>query len=293
MKKTCPECNKDYDGKRKQVFCSKICRGASVRRESRIVFNCDYCNESADMLKKQYEKSKRHYCSVDCKNSHQSIINLGEANPNFKNATTIVYCSECGKSKEVLTCTLYNSCGKDKENHYCSQKCKAIHQKSLLLSEANPNFRNRTATVNCDCCGIEFKMPMHRLEDRKNVYCSLKCKYTHNGSLYSGINNPNYIDGLSHDYRARYRIIEGYRQWRIDVMTRDEFTCQICSDSTGGNLHAHHMDSYNWAKDKRTDVSNGVTLCSDCHKGFHQEYGNGNNTKQQYENYKNKTKALA
>lgn len=50
-------------------------------------------------------------------------------------------------------------------------------------------------------------------------------------------------------------------------------------------IQAHHLDGYNWAKDKRLEVDNGVTLCEDCHKTFHNEYGRGDNTKEQYNNF--------
>jgi len=50
----------------------------------------------------------------------------------------------------------------------------------------------------------------------------------------------------------------------------------------GNSLNAHHKDGYHWCIDKRLDISNGETLCTDCHKSFHKLYGNKNNTKEQY-----------
>ena len=74
-----------------------------------------------------------------------------------------------------------------------------------------------------------------------------------------------------------------YRQWRSDVFTRDNFTCQDCGDNTGGNLEAHHKKCFSsilqyyeittleqaleckglW------NINNGITLCEDCHKKIH------------------------
>ena len=34
-------------------------------------------------------------------------------------------------------------------------------------------------------------------------------------------------------------------------------------------------------------MTNGVTLCEDCHKEFHKIYGYGNNTEKQYEEFIN------
>lgn len=87
---------------------------------------------------------------------------------------------------------------------------------------------------------------------------------------------------LSPQERANGRLVPDYHLWRKKVYERDGFTCQCCGDSRGGNLNAHHLDGYNWCISRRTDVSNGVTLCEDCHSDFHDVYGYGYNTEDQY-----------
>ena len=59
-----------------------------------------------------------------------------------------------------------------------------------------------------------------------------------------------------------------YRRWRDAVFVRDSYTCQSCGQR-GGKLNAHHISP--WAKDteRRFDVSNGITLCKQCHKAAH------------------------
>lgn len=54
----------------------------------------------------------------------------------------------------------------------------------------------------------------------------------------------------------------------------------ICQENK--QLKAHHLDGYNWCKEKRFDISNGVTCCDRCHKLFHKIYGRGKNTKEQF-----------
>ena len=60
--------------------------------------------------------------------------------------------------------------------------------------------------------------------------------------------------------------------------------CQKCGKRQG-DINAHHLNGYHWYKEGRTDVNNGVTLCSCCHKEFHEIYNNRNNTKEQYEEW--------
>lgn len=280
----CENCGKEFlSSKKTQRYCGASCRIDAARET--VIKECANCGKEISR-KKSEAKAKFSYCSIKCRNEHMKVRNIKKNNPNWKAKTITVQCDYCRKNFEYKNYT--------KRTHkYCSRECKSKHQSITLKSENNPNFKNKTIHTKCDCCKKEITVPEHKKKKRKNVYCSVKCKNEHNGTLYSGVNNPNYINGLSHDYRIRYRIVEGYNQWRKNVMQRDNFTCQLCGDSKGGNLHAHHLDGYNWAKAKRTEIDNGITLCSTCHTGFHKRYGNGNNTKQQFEKYKEEIKTLA
>jgi hypothetical protein len=70
-----------------------------------------------------------------------------------------------------------------------------------------------------------------------------------------------------------------YRQWRSDIFTRDNFTCQECG-FRGKYLAAHHLKPFSvilrenkitTLKEALTceelwNLNNGITLCRDCHK---------------------------
>lgn len=80
--------------------------------------------------------------------------------------------------------------------------------------------------------------------------------------------NPNYKDGKTAERRGQ-RFSREYKRWRFDVFMRDNFTCQECGDSRGGNLRAHHIKPFADFPDLRFDVSNGITLCNPCHLAKH------------------------
>lgn len=101
-----------------------------------------------------------------------------------------------------------------------------------------------------------------------------------------GKNHPNWNPNLTDEDRIQKRKYPEYKKWRESVYNRDNYVCQICKDNKGGNLNAHHLDGHNNNPDKRILLENGVTLCNECHKDFHHQYGYGNNTKKQFLEFK-------
>ena len=78
--------------------------------------------------------------------------------------------------------------------------------------------------------------------------------------------------------------------WSIKVRKRDNNKCVICGSRK--NLNAHHLNGWKWDIKNRTKIDNGVTLCEKCHHKFHDIYGWGGNTKEQFKEYE-KPKQLA
>lgn len=83
-----------------------------------------------------------------------------------------------------------------------------------------------------------------------------------------GKNHYNYKHGQSQRNRDDRRKIE-YQDWRDAVFLRDNYTCQKCGDSKGGNLRAHHIKPFATHPKLRFDISNGLTLCHICHELEH------------------------
>lgn len=90
--------------------------------------------------------------------------------------------------------------------------------------------------------------------------------------------NPNWKGGIT-PLAELIRKSFKYRQWRSDVFTRDDFTCQECG-RRGVLLNSHHLESfafimeindiqtYEQAMDceELWNINNGITLCKMCHE---------------------------
>ena len=85
------------------------------------------------------------------------------------------------------------------------------------------------------------------------------------------------------EHRVKGKGLELLSQY-VNKRTKSEFLC-YCGNRDG-NICAHHLDAWNKFKEKRFDIDNGVCLCKVCHIQFHRKYGYGNNTRQQYIEFK-------
>jgi len=74
------------------------------------------------------------------------------------------------------------------------------------------------------------------------------------------------------DWKPYGRNSKADAAWRKAVLKRDARTCQACFYPSK-KLHAHHIESFARNPELQTDISNGVTLCVNCHYALHSRYG--------------------
>lgn len=93
----------------------------------------------------------------------------------------------------------------------------------------------------------------------------------------------NWQGGIT-PFNQQIRKTYEYRQWRSDVFTRDDFTCQECGQR-GCYLHSHHIKSFSsimqfyeittleeaLSCEELWNINNGITLCKRCHWKLHKK----------------------
>ena len=136
-----------------------------------------------------------------------------------------------------------------------SKKGKSINSQKFLTKEHKGNLSK-----------AHIGIPLSK-NHRMNIMKALR-----------GENCYNWKGGIN-PFRKSLRNCFEYRQWRSDIFTRDDFTCQECGQR-GGKLNAHHIKSFSSILqkyeittfeealecDELWNINNGITLCKECHK---------------------------
>jgi hypothetical protein len=85
---------------------------------------------------------------------------------------------------------------------------------------------------------------------------------------------PGWKGGVTPVVR-KMRNSKEYSIWRNSIFERDNYTCKICK-VRNKYLEAHHVIGVYEKIDLIFELSNGITMCKDCHLLFHNKYGRKN-----------------
>lgn len=164
-------------------------------------------------------------------------------------------CQNCDKIfTKKRSCSL-----KDwKTAKFCSQNC---YWKSKVGQPAW-NSGKKGVQTNFNLSGLQKGWKMNGKQ-------SIGHKPWNKGKIYTldktkGQNHWNWKGGVKLE-REQARRTPEYREWRQQVFKRDNYTCQFCGER-GGRLNADHIKSFAVYPDLRVKISNGRTLCENCHR---------------------------
>lgn len=189
-------------------------------------------------------------------------------------------CNDCSKefytsSKSILKgikCPLCRD-AKIRTHDEFVEEMKIINPKYKILGK----FINTSTKIKVECldCGNICDI------SPKGLLKGNGCRLCYERNC-GGENHPNWNPNITDEERIIGRRYPEYKEWVKSVYERDNWTCQVTGEYGHGNLVAHHLDGYNWCKEKRVNIKNGITLSDKIHKEFHFIYGKGNNTTNQF-----------
>ncbi len=213
--------------------------------------------------KDKYEK--QNFCSRKCQGEYSSRVRVGKNSTHYVNGNRTkvqVTCNNCGKTiaKEKQFIDKF-------EKSFCDRKCQIEYYRNHTDQVSGKNSpRWSKVTKNCEWCDKEYET--YLCLENETRFCSKECRNNWQSEMMKGENHYNWRGGTTSE-RASDMISREYKEWRKEVFERDEYTCQNCGDKKGGNLRAHHLAGWSKNPDLRHEVSNGITLCDDCHKLEH------------------------
>lgn len=256
---------------------------------------CFICGRSIYKTPSEIRKVKdgRLTCSIECYGKKQSIVNLERIEKklgikNFKKWLEYKYHSEKLTAREIAE-IVYG---------------KRTYAPNILgwMKKLRIETRERSEAVALQWVDNDKRrMKQSKLAKEKlskgtigryNLIKIMQTKEYKNKSSKAklGRKNPMWKEDLPEAERLDRAGKSANAKWVRTVKRRDKFTCQCCG-ITGVTMVAHHLNGYNWDVENRYNPENGITLCERCHIDFHRIYGNGDNTKEQFEEYISKIKS--
>jgi len=186
---------------------------------------------------------------------HKKKLSLAKMRDKIK-----IICQGCQKEFEVHP---YNKISAK----YCSRNCYYKNHYKFVSSELRKKIYGRLGLKR----SIETRLKISQVAKEGKIgfkhhkvpkwNIERKKEFSKN---QIGEKNPNWRGGVT-PQRIKLWHSEQYKSWRRTVFIRDEFTCQQC-----GKKHiyitAHHIKPQVLYPDLIFDLSNGITLCIDCHK---------------------------
>lgn len=238
--------------------------------QSSVTLLCDYCHKEYDIQWYTYKYiHKKTFVDNDC-------------------------CSDClqKKAKDSVN----EKYGGYTEMHDLSndrRKATNVAKYGHDNPFASDTIKEKIKNTNIAKYGVAYTQQSDIVRAKTRNTCLNKYGVENYVELFKGMfvkeNSPCWKGGV--EFSRVERATNEYKEWRLSVFNRDNYTCTCCGSVSGRGknieLHAHHINNWKDNPEMRYDVENGSTLCSVCHYEFHSIYGKSNNNRKQFNEFIN------
>ena len=172
-------------------------------------------------------------------------------------------CYNCKKQYQIPNCRKDNS-------RFCSLKCNTEYRSKHPedfggFKKGHKGYKNKP--------WLGKKMSEKTKQKISDSMSGRRLTKEHREKL-RGSNHHNWKGGkTSINNRIRGRHQRELHEWKMKVLKRDDFTCQVC-DRNDIDVFAHHKEFLTeFNPETWFNVDNGLTVCRSCHKKLHLEIG--------------------
>lgn len=152
---------------------------------------------------------------------------------------------------------------------YCSKICYYKAQIGCILSETtkkkmsltqieriknSPSALKHLHTPEAIKRALESRKGYHPTEETKRKIATSNMREKH----------WNWKGGITSIHQT-IRVSDKIKKWKKQILERDNYTCQWCKQYSG-KLNVDHIKPFAWYPNLRFELSNGRTLCINCHK---------------------------
>lgn len=182
------------------------------------------------------------------------------------------YCSSCGKDRGYISKSNYNKSSKCKS---CSRVVKPkeenVHDSFII------KYKKAYFLTDCVVCGNSKGYISKRDVSKPCLSCSKKdIKHSLETKIKISCNKSGISVSEFSDFKQPENIKErkqfNKQKMHEKCFQKANYTCEVCGNR-GGNLNAHHINSWSCHPEKRFNLSNLACLCEKCHISFHIKFG--------------------
>jgi hypothetical protein len=205
----------------------------------------------------------------------------------------------CDCGKQIVACgaelrkgsKTHCGCSSKRGIRANSEKLKAGDRRGLLTLVKKVRVTAVTPTKDgtqpvwlcvCDCGETTTVRSNYLRKSNRRQIKSCGCLVDIRRAERKGENHPCYNPDLTDDQRKHRAHDRNNYKWTQLVLKRDK-CCQRCGLNI--RLHVHHIYPYAWYPELRTEPTNGIVLCNDCHRAYHHIHGNKNCNANQISNF--------